>query len=76
MYEVFVWVPSKGWKKILGTKSQRKAVERALEFTPLEVKLTDGQGRMWCSGIFHEAVDGSIRLAPIEKLNETLCISA
>lgn len=55
MWEVFVWVPTKGWKlvKKFMRKDHRKATAFALQFVPLEVKLVSPSGRTWQSGYCH-----------------------
>jgi hypothetical protein len=72
MNEVYLWVPSKGWKKILSTKSLRKAIATALEFVPLEVRLQDKDGRSWSSGCAHIQLRGCNTLEQIERLNDSL----
>ncbi len=42
MWEVFIWVPTKGWKLVKSTPDKRRAVEVAKEFEPLEVKVSGG----------------------------------
>ncbi len=41
MFEVFVWVPTKGWKIVLKTKNGSAAREAFDAFQPLEVKLCE-----------------------------------
>lgn len=67
MFEVFVWVPSKGWKLVYKTKDQKKATERALEFVPLEVKLSTPSGRSYHSGVCHTPLDKANWLEQIEQ---------
>lgn len=66
MFEVFVWVPSKGWKLVLRTKNQRKAIETALEFAPLEVKLSLPNGGERFSGRCHIPLTETNLLTQIE----------
>ncbi len=44
MFEVFVWVPTRGWKLVGRYKTEEKAVERAEEFDPLETRLSRPSG--------------------------------
>jgi hypothetical protein len=74
MYGVFLWIPSKGWKHLLNTKSQRKAIDFALSLTPLEVQLQDPHGRLWKSGICHVALNGCHSIAQIESLNDSISV--
>jgi len=55
MYDVYVWVPSKGWKKLLSTRDEVKALRKAAEFLPLEVKVRypSDLGRVIYGGILH-----------------------
>lgn len=72
-YEVFVWVPSKGWKSIMRTRIQQKAIKLAMEFVPLEVKLTNHSlRRTWHSGQCHTPLMNTKCLHQIEDLNESI----
>jgi hypothetical protein len=53
MYEVYLWVPTKGWKLLVRTRSCRKAVEKALVFRPLEVKMSTPSGINYYEGYAH-----------------------
>ena len=53
MYEVWLWIPTKGWKTIVRTKNEQKAIEMALTLVPLEVRLLTPEGRSYYSGILH-----------------------
>lgn len=75
MYEVFVWVPSKGWKLLRRTSNLRDAIDKAVEFTPLEVKLTDKvKNRTWHSGQCHTPLRNTKQLDQIERLNDSLSV--
>ena len=39
MYQLFVWVPTKGWKLIKGSQDRDKLVKLADELEPLETKI-------------------------------------
>jgi hypothetical protein len=39
MFEVLVWVPTRGWKLLLECDNERRAVELYEQLVPLEVKL-------------------------------------
>jgi hypothetical protein len=47
MYKVFVWVPTKGWKKVGAFKEADKARELARELEPLEVQVQRGNQKWW-----------------------------
>lgn len=72
MWEVFVWVPTKGWKRISRTRSRKVAISRALDFVPLEVKLRDQNGRTWCSGQLHMPDQNVPAMTQIEELADQL----
>jgi hypothetical protein len=57
MFEVFLWVPSKGWKSLLRTRIFAKAYARAHEFLPLEIKLSCPDGRSLPGGNTHVPCD-------------------
>lgn len=50
MWEVFVWVPTKGWKSVLRCRKAEAAVEKAREMEPLEVKVVAPYGRSYHCG--------------------------
>lgn len=53
MYDVFVWVPTKGWKLIRKVKTAQAAYDLANEFLPLEVKVSCPNGRTFQAGSVH-----------------------
>lgn len=70
MYEVFLWVPSRGWKLITRTKNKHTAARTALNFVPLEVKLRLPDGRSLVSGGVAEIM-AVPHLSQIEKWADT-----
>lgn len=50
MNDLFVWVPTKGWKLVRKFKRLDDAIEAAKEFLPLEVKVTAKTGRSYYGG--------------------------
>lgn len=51
MYEIYVWVPTKGWKLVRKHRDADKARESANDFLPLEVKVCNTRtGRSWHGG--------------------------
>ena len=72
-YEGYIWVPTKGWKKVVGTTSLEKAIRVLGEFIPLEVYLTEydaklGRVRCWVDGYAHTILDTAIPLGQISRL--------
>ena len=53
MYEIFVWVPSKGWKLLRKCKEKAKAIALAREWEPLEVMVRSPSGTRRYAGILH-----------------------
>jgi hypothetical protein len=64
MFELHVWVPTKGWKPARRFKTEQNAVEMAREFEPLEVKVSSKNGRTYYGGSYC-TVDHSI--PPVEN---------
>jgi hypothetical protein len=51
MYEVYIWVPTKGWKLVRRTRSRDTAVSVAHDFEPLEVKIRTPSGDACFGGV-------------------------
>ncbi len=50
MYEIFVWVPTKGWKLVAKHSDNLSAYEHAREFEPLEVMVANPSGQHFFGG--------------------------
>jgi len=64
MYEVFVWVPGKGWKLVKRSRSRDAALRVADSWQPLEVKLRTPEqsphwGRTFYGGWCHTILEGT-----------------
>ncbi len=40
MFEIFIWVFSKGWKRVAKQRTAQGAYNTAFDFLPMEVKVT------------------------------------
>jgi hypothetical protein len=63
MYRLSIWVPGRGWKVLLKTRSQRMALKAANTYLPLEVKLTLPNCYCWYAGLTHVGADDSVHMA-------------
>ncbi len=70
MWELFLWVPGKGWKLIRKFRLRDKAVDAAVTFEPLEVKLTDPAGRSYYGGVCHSPLEGCPYTITIDRMAE------
>jgi hypothetical protein len=51
MCNVYVWVPTKGWKLVRRVRGEERAVALAQEFEPLEVTVSSpSRGRFYYGG--------------------------
>lgn len=59
MHTVYLWVPTKGWKKLREFTDLVSAVEYATALEPLEVKVARADGRCFYGGVLCMPVTGS-----------------
>lgn len=60
-FEAWVWVPSKGWKRLGGYSVWEKAYAKCEEFHPLETKLHDVvRGTSTYAGVLHVMSSGNV----------------
>lgn len=51
MYNVHIWIPTKGWKRVGRARTEERAIEIAKEFDPLETMISSpGKGRVYHGG--------------------------